>query len=120
MEKFSNVVLYFMGAFGASRIDCREVTIERGVKYAQYNDAVVVVYLEKGKRKHKPRQLTLSYKPYLLVVDPKHAIPVPGQFIEIAGGHSTKWAACDERWATEWAQHSADMPVLLRIDGGAQ
>lgn len=50
--KFQNVTMYRAGEMigGIHATVCKSIEITFGVKYAQYNDAVKVVYLEKRKR----------------------------------------------------------------------
>jgi hypothetical protein len=60
------------------RTDCRTLTIETGVKYAQYNNAIKVTYLESGKR--KPRYFILDYMPFLVVVNRADAIQPDGMY----------------------------------------
>lgn len=112
-QYFANVALYFIGAFGAQRIDCKEAAVKTGMKYAQYNNATQVVYLEKGKRKAMQRML--DYKPYLAIADIKDAIPTDSGLVAHAGGRITQYASFDPRYAIDWHEQSKDVPFLLKI-----
>lgn len=63
-----------------TRTDCRSLTVETGVKYAQYNNAVRVTWLAKGKR--KARATVLTYNPFLIVVETRRAT---GDVAEVIG-----------------------------------
>lgn len=112
---FKDMTLYFMGAFGATRLDCREVVIQRNVKHAQYNDAIRVLYLEKGKRKAMSRMLT--HKPYMLMVHTKDAIDVPSEFDAHAGGRITRYSTFDPRWESDWAEQSKGLQPVVLVNG---
>ena len=59
--------------FGISVTTCKSVKLTTGVKYAQYNDAIRVEYLEKGKR--NARMFVLAENnPWLRVIDNAVAI----------------------------------------------
>lgn len=113
---FNNCTLYTMEAFGANRVDCKWIVVKYKQKYAQYNDAIRVEYLEKGKR--KPRARMLISNKYLMIVDTKDAIKVPDCMDHYEGGKQTRYATFDERWLTDWQVQSKDMPVLLQIELG--
>lgn len=112
-EYFMDVAMYTIGGFGASRTDCRELVIIRGVKYAQYNNAIEIVFLEKGKRTIMKR--TLTDCKYLMIARIKDAIPVPSEFDNHAVGKITRYSCYDPRWAKDWAEQSKDVPALVLI-----
>src|SRR4051812_22062407 len=71
--KFSDVTFYIKGGFGnVTRVDARELTIETGVKYAQYDFAVRVTY--KAGRQRNARSIVLAYNPFFVVVARADAI----------------------------------------------
>ena len=82
--KFSNVTMYVIGGFGAQRTTCKELEIESPVKYAQYNDAIKLTYLEPRKRRSMGQILSGSSK-YIVVVptscaiDPADPLSAPEQ-----------------------------------------
>ena len=116
---FQNVTFYTMGAFGADRVDCKDAVVREGVKYAQYNDAVEITFLEKGKRNHIRRTLSGSGR-YLLVVEQKHAIGVPDPFVACDSGRQTKYATFDPRFQQEWDLLTKDLPALVKINNGLE
>ncbi len=65
---FERATIYTRGGLGGVvRTEVRNLSIETGVSYAQYTDAVRVTFTPKGKR--KPRGMTLTYRPFLVVVE---------------------------------------------------
>lgn len=101
---FENVTIYRSSAmFGVARQDCRTVTIKTGQKYAQYTDAVRVEYLEKGKR--TPRAFMLDYKPWLRVVETRHAIKPDAAMVPQGDGSSvSRYTSHDPRWETDFEE----------------
>jgi hypothetical protein len=59
------VTLYISGMFGVSSINCKWLHVTTGVKYAQYDNAIRVEYIEP--RKRNGRRLMLDYKPWLRI-----------------------------------------------------
>lgn len=107
-QTFSNVTIYLKSGFGSiNRIDVREVTIEQGVKYAQYTDAIKLTYLEPRKRNLRGSYLT--YKPFLIVVrredafDPQSALGEPelGSTPGISV-RSSRYSSFDDRWVSDF------------------
>lgn len=118
-QVFENATFYTMEAFGAARKDCKHLTVQFGVKYAQYDNAIRLTYLAKGKR--KPQSRILTYKPYLLVVHTKDAIPVPNCMDDKGGGCSqTRYATFDDRWLSDWESQSKEMTFLLKVNDKAK
>lgn len=107
-QTFTNVTIYLRGGMGnINRIDVRELTVERGVKYAQYNDAVRVTWLEKGKR--KKAGLYLTYAPFLLVVNREDAIEPASIFGATELGSTpgvsvrrSRYSAFDDGWVRDF------------------
>ncbi|HEY0108277.1 MAG TPA: hypothetical protein VGB67_01550 [Fibrella sp.] len=68
MPIYKNVTIYtsgeFMGNYTAIR--CKFVTVEIR-QWAQYQSAICVTFLEKGKR--RPRSFVQSYKPSLVIAE---------------------------------------------------
>lgn len=112
-QSFINVTLYTVGGFGAHRIDCRELIVRKHVKFAQYDNAIEIAYVQKGKR--NPRKMTLTYQPYALIVDTKHAIK-PGTVMKSEGSGMVSALMYDPAHQAQWDGESAGMPVLMRID----
>ena len=96
---FENVSVYRANEmFGCiSRTDCKWIICEEGVKYAQYDNAVKIHFLEKGKRTAKT--LTLSYKPFFIAVPTAQAIE-PDDWItpQADGSRVSRYSSHDERW----------------------
>lgn len=114
---FENITMYRSGGFMGNifRLDCKFLVIEEGVKFAQYDNAVSGVYLEKGKRNW--RQFTLSYRPFLLVVDRKDAInPDDWMIRDAAGNGVSKYAAFDGRYETEFVDKLTAAGVKVLAD----
>ena len=68
IETRERATIYTQGDLGGAyrKTEVRDLTIEV-VKYAQYDGALRVTFTPKGAR--RARQLTLTYKPALLVLD---------------------------------------------------
>ncbi len=112
-----NVAFYARGSmFGVHRTDCRTLKISTGQKYAQYDNAIRIEYLEKGKR--NARVCTLTYKPWLRVVSLAHAIAPDDPLVPTSAGCKvSRYASCDPRWASDFEDKLAadGVPVLLAI-----
>ncbi len=100
--KFANVTMYTQGGFGITRTDVKEVTIEEGVKYAQYTNAVRAIWKEP--RQRTARSMVLTYEPFLIVLnradafDPDDSL-VPGIR---AGTQISRYGSCDPRWTSDF------------------
>lgn len=113
-QEFQNVKLYLSGMFGVVSTTCKTLKITTGVKYAQYDNATRIEYVEKGKR--LGRRLILDYKPWLLVVDQKNAInPHDGD-----GSKVSRYTSFDPRYQTDFEDGLAakGTPILLSIGEG--
>ena len=118
-QEFQGVVLYVSGMFGVNATACKTLKITTGVKYAQYTDAIRVEYLEKGKR--NGRRMILDYKPWLRVVDAKHAINPQNPLVENGDGSKiSRYASFDPRYTTDFEDGltAKGVPVLLAIGEG--
>lgn len=115
---FENVTLYRRGSmFGINRTDCRMLTITTGQKYAQYDNAIRIQYVEKGKR--SARTFMLDYDPWLRVVSVSDAIKPADAMVQIGGGsRHLRYASCDPRWTTDFEDQLAGVPILLAIGEG--
>lgn len=123
--EFSNVTLYRSGMFGVSAITCKFVKVITGVKYAQYENAVRVEYLEKGRRKTQGRYFILDYEPWLRVVESSVAIEPADPMVEckgeFAGGSISRYTSHDPRYVTDFEDAlmtAGNIPVLLAIGHG--
>lgn len=75
-KSFKNATVYLTGGMGnIIRVDCREVVIQVG-KYAQYDKAILVKYLQVGKQKWSG--VWASYEPFVVVVPRDKAISPDG------------------------------------------
>lgn len=118
-KEFEDVTLYLAGMFGVGRTDCRTLKITTGVEYAQYDDAIRVEYLEKGKR--KGRRLILDYKPWLRVVNRATAINPANPLVANAdGSRVSRYTSFDPRYITDFEDLLANSgtPVILAIGEG--
>lgn len=118
-KTFKNVTIYRSSAmFGISKTDCKSVTVKTGQKYAQYTDAVRVEYLEKGKR--TLRAFILDYKPWLRIVETKHAIAPDDPMVPNGDGSSaSRYTSCDPRWETDFETKLDAFGVRLLCSIGA-
>ena len=118
---FENVALYRVGMFGVSRVDCRTLLIETGMKYAQYDNASRVTYLEKGKRKAHGFMLA-EREPWLRVIDGKHAITPDSAMVSTGYGSSTisRYTSMDSRYVTDFEDKlaTAGAPILFETGKG--
>ena len=102
------------GMFGVNEHICRNITIHTGFRYAQYNNAVVVSFTEKGKR--KPKALVFTPGQYVLVVDLK--APTPADPLEqVAGGRASRYPSYDKRYLEEHDQLLASSGAVILWDG---
>jgi len=128
-EKFENVTMYRAGEMlgGVHAMTCKTLEVTFNVKYAQYNDAVKVIYMEKGKR--TLRGFTLSGpQRWLRVCATKDAITpdpamVPGDS-GVAGMTCkvSRYTSCDPRYQTDFEDKAdaAGVTWLLAIGAGAR
>jgi hypothetical protein len=116
-KTFDNVALYRAGMFGVSRIDCKTVEITTGVKYAQYDDATRVRYLEKGKR--KAAGFMLDYKPWLrLLPVSTGVVPADALMPAVNGGRQSRYTSYDPRYITDFEDQFESAPWLVAIGAG--
>jgi hypothetical protein len=118
-KRFKNVAVYLTGGMGnIIRVDCRELVIQVG-KYAQYDRAISVKYLQKGKQKWNG--VWATYDPFVVVVPMDKAINPDDMFgdedISNTPGVTVKkgrYRSFDPRWRTDFvAQLKAKhVPVL--------
>ena len=101
------------GMFGYRLIHVRDLQIEI-VKYAQYDHAVRVTYIEKGKRKRVGFMET--YQPSLVVLQGHTTIALKPDMEDLGGGCSrTRHASVDPAWRDEFnAALEASDAVVLR------
>lgn len=118
-HEFENVTIYRTGMFGVGALACKTVKVTTGVKYAQYENAIRVEYLEKGKRTR--RAFILDYKPWLRVVDSKVAIAPDEAIVKQENGSSvSRYTSFDPRYMTDFEDGlvAKGVPVLLSIGEG--
>lgn len=114
-DHFKDATLYTTGTYGVQRVDCKEIVVKQHVQYEQYDDAVEIIFLEKGKRKLIKRMLTKT--PYLMVVSTREAITLPSEWDqEVSGELQTRYASFDKRWLDDWREQSKHLKPLLLID----
>lgn len=113
MEKFLNVSIYlpseFMGTI--NRIDVKTVEIEK-TRFAQYDKALKVTYLEKGKR--KARYFYVYGNKLFYVIPTPEAVQPDGMYGEEEVTPSgtiirkSRYASFDPRWATDFVKKVED------------
>lgn len=104
--KVEKITIYTSGGFGISKYEAK--LIEHGhKKYAQYDAAPYVHFIEKGKR--TPKGIVMGYKPFILILK-GHGHPEPAdgfieQDIEGVPGMVTKrsrYSSFDSRYQTDF------------------
>lgn len=124
---YGQCVLYIGGMFGYRRVECRTVKIKIG-RHAQYDHALFVEYVEKGKRKaygfvcYSHRRRTEEQAPGegttipFVVLDA--SIDAPPTFIDLGGGASrTRFASCDPAWDREFHAALSASGARVLFDG---
>lgn len=116
-QDFQNVTLYLCGMFGVQSTTCKTLKITTGVKHAQYDNAIRVEYVEKGKR--NGRRMVLDYKPWLRVLNPKDAIKPADPLVANGDGSKvSRYTSFDPRYQTDFEDQLVSVPVLLSIGEG--
>lgn len=128
--KFENVTMYRAGEMigGIHATVCKSIEITFGVKYAQYNDAVKVVYLEKGKRNMRGFTLCGPHRWFRVCATPKAITPdaamIPSPSMSTSGMACTisRYTSCDPRYQTDFEDKAdaAGVPWLVAIGAGAR
>jgi hypothetical protein len=118
-KRFKNVVVYLTGGMGnIVRVDCRELVIQVG-KYAQYDRAISVKYLHKGKQKWAG--VWATYDPFVVVVPMDKAIDPDSLFgddeLSSTPGvtvRKSRYSSFDPRWKTDFVSKlkANHVPVL--------
>lgn len=92
--------LYLRSAFNYQRIEVRGFRMRVG-KHAQYQRALALEWLEKGKRKWKG--VWLTYRPEAVILS-GHGHPVPADAMEDRGGgvSVSRHSCFAEEWSTEF------------------
>lgn len=106
-KRFKNVTVYLTGGMGnIIRVDCRELVIQVG-KYAQYDRAILVKYLQKGKQKWQG--IWATYDPFVVVVPTDKAINPDSLFgdaeLSSTPGVTVKkgrYSSFDPRWKADF------------------
>lgn len=102
----SNVTLYLGTEMAVRRIDCRSLDITRPFQYAQYDNAVNLTFIPKGKR--SPCERFLSPKSFFYVLPTPLAIEPAGMFgpatttadgVQMA---QSRYISCDPRWVSDF------------------
>jgi hypothetical protein len=103
VQTFENVTFYIRGDFFGNihRTDVKELSIETGVRYAQYNNAIVVRFT---KTRGRSFRITLDYKPFLVVLkrtdafDPDEMLVPP----DASGAQHSRYLSHDPRWQSDF------------------
>lgn len=101
---FHDVTIYTRTEFfgNIQRTDVKELTIQIGVKYAQYDNAIKVRFKEP--RQRTLRGFTLDYKPFLVVVKRTDAFNPPDFLLpaDENGVQHSRYSSCDSRWQSDF------------------
>ena len=116
MKEFSNVVLYLKGGFGVSTTACKVLKITTGVKYAQYDNATRVEYVEKGKR--KPVGCMLTYDPWARVMAEKDAVNPEDPLVKDGQFSRSRYGSFDPRYTTDFEDRIVGVPTLYSVGEG--
>ncbi len=124
-KTFENVTMYRTGEFlgGIHATVCKSLELTFNVKYAQYNDAVEVRYIEKGKRNMRGFTLCGASR-WLRVCSVKEAIEpdsamvpsessTPGMTCKVS-----RYTSCDPRYQTDFEDKAAGVNWLVAIGAG--
>lgn len=120
--EIENVTLYMRGEmFGnVVKVECRTLRI-RVRQWAQYESAVELTYVPKGKRAARVR--TLGFKPWGFVLagygnlDPDSFLGPETVTPAGVGVRQSRYSACDGRWQTDFEAKLGDTPVLADFRG---
>lgn len=105
---FTNCAIYLKNEFmgNIDRYDCREVTITEGVKYAQYERAIRVLFTPK--RRRRVCEVYLTYKPFMVLLAAADAIE-PDSLLTPAVPSGTgamisqgRYMSFDSRWESDF------------------
>jgi hypothetical protein len=117
----TNVTIYTSGEMmgGIHRVDCRDIKIITGVRYAQYPDATRIEFLPKGKR----LRLMIHLHPgsWCRIVDTKLAIePDPWLVPAGDGNRHSRYLSCDPRYKTDFEDQlvAAGTPAVFSYGAG--
>lgn len=116
----ARATLYQGGLMGWTTQRVRNLEITEGVRYAQYNAAVRVVYVPKGKR--NKRRIMLTYDPQLLIVEGWDAPEFDARRMgpsTTGGGVTTsqsRHSACSSEWTTEFEAWLAEQSLEIAAD----
>lgn len=124
---FDNVAMYRPGEFigGIHKTICNTIEVTFGVKYAQYDDAVQVRYIEKGKRNMRAFVLCGASR-WLRVCKTNEAIePAPSMVPAESSTPGTtvkvsRYTSCDPRYQTDFedAADAAGVNWLVAVGIG--
>jgi hypothetical protein len=103
------------GGFGMTHVNVSSVSVSK-CRYAQYDNALRVDYLEKGKR--KPVALVIKPGAYLAIYKLEDAPEKMDPFNSTPdGGKITKYSMFDTRWLVEWREHARHAIHACMFDG---
>lgn len=116
--------MYLAGEFfgNINKIDVTDIKI-KVKKYAQYEAALYVTFIPKGKR--NPRTTILSYSPYILVLK-GYNTPVPQSSMKqiSPGVEQSVYSSFDDRWQSDFDkivdEYIADHPQSVLFDARAK
>jgi hypothetical protein len=117
---FNKVAMYRAVGHGILRTDCATLVLKTGQKYAQYDDAIEIQYLEK--RKRYPRGNFLAGNDVWLrvvaladAIDPDYFMVPDGPLL-----YRSRYVSYDMRYTTDFEDKlaAANVPVLFAVGAG--
>jgi hypothetical protein len=118
IDKISRATIYVSGLFGYKLIEAREVTHGSG-PYAQFEDAVWVEFIEKGRRKRI--RITEGSHPSIVIVEgwgqPLLRDPY-AEATQLTGGTltGTRHPSCAEEWDREFEEYLSSLNAKILAD----
>jgi hypothetical protein len=106
--------------FGVRQITCRTLEVKTGQKYAQYDNAIRIKFVQAGQR--TPRGIVLDYDPWLRIVASGPMAPKPEDPLDTRGDGSkvSRYCSHDPRYVTDFEDKlvASGVPVLMAIGAG--
>lgn len=111
-----DVSMFRQAMFGINRTDCKWLAYQGGHRFAQYNNALIIVFLEKGKRKTMQTYLAEN-SPWLVLIETYKAVKRPPTMEKHeSGGTITRFSSYSPEWVHEFEQQLEGVEVLLKLD----
>jgi hypothetical protein len=108
-QTFSNVTFYVKGGMSITRVDAKTLKI-KVKQYAQYERAIFLTWLGKGKRQERGMVISPYHTFFVLVnradaIDPDSMLDSTTRQVSDNGTVTTRgrYSSCDPRWQTDFA-----------------